>query len=39
MSGFVATSGKYEVFAPGDDTHVLFNDNNDITDLNIPKLI
>ena len=30
MSGFVATSGKYEVFAPGDDTHVLFNDNNDI---------
>ena len=30
MSGFAATSGKYEVFAPGDDTHVMFNDNNDI---------
>ena len=30
MSGFVATSGKYEVFAPGNDTHVMFNDNNDI---------
>ena len=30
MSGFVATSGKFEVFAPGDDTHVMFNDNNDI---------
>jgi len=30
MSGFVATSGKYEVFAAGDDTHVMFNDNNDI---------
>ena len=30
MSGFVATSGKYEVFAPGDDTAVLFNDNNDV---------
>ena len=30
MSGFAATSGKFEVFAPGDDTHVMFNDNNDI---------
>ena len=30
MSGFAATSGKYEVFAPGDDTHVMFNDNNDL---------
>ena len=30
MSGFVATSGKYEVFAPGDDTQVLFNDSNDV---------
>ena len=30
MSGFVATSGKYEVFAPGSDTQVLFNDNNDV---------
>ena len=29
MSGFAATSGKFEVFAPGDDTHVMFNDNND----------
>ena len=30
MSGFAATSGKFEIFAPGDDTHVMFNDNNDI---------
>ena len=30
MSGFAATSGKFEVFAPGDDTHVMFNDSNDI---------
>ena len=30
MSGFAATSGKFEVFAPGNDTHVMFNDNNDI---------
>ena len=30
MSGFVATSGKYEVFAPGSDTYVMFNDNNDV---------
>ena len=30
MSGFAATSGKFEVFAPGDDTQVMFNDNNDI---------
>ena len=30
MSGFVATSGKYEVFAPGSDTYVLFNDSNDV---------
>ena len=30
MSGFAATSGKYEVFAPGDDTEVMFNDNNDL---------
>ena len=30
MSGFVATSGKYEVFAPGSDTHVMFNDTQDI---------
>ena len=31
MSGFAATSGKYEVFAPGDDTEVMFNDNNDLS--------
>ena len=30
MSGFAATSGKFEIFAPGSDTHVMFNDNNDI---------
>ena len=30
MSGFAATSGKFEVFAPGDDTFVMFNDSNDI---------
>ena len=30
MSGFVATSGKYEVFAPGSDTYVMFNDSQDI---------
>ena len=30
MSGFSATSGKFEIFAPGSDTHVMFNDNNDI---------
>ncbi|MDP7368744.1 MAG: hypothetical protein QGH83_15985 [Candidatus Pacebacteria bacterium] len=30
MSGFVATSGKYEVYAPGSDTYVLFNDSQDI---------
>ena len=30
MSGFAATSGKFEVFAPGDDTYVMFNDSNDI---------
>ena len=30
MSGFVAATDKFEVFAPGDDTHVLFNDSNDI---------
>lgn len=30
MSGFVATSGKYEVFAPGSDTYVMFNDTQDI---------
>ena len=30
MSGFAATSGKFEIFAPGDDTQVMFNDNNDI---------
>jgi len=30
MSGFTATSGKYEVFAPGDNTQVLFNDTSDI---------
>ena len=30
MSGFVATSGKYEVFAPGSDTYVMFNDSNDV---------
>ena len=30
MSGFVATSGKYEVFAPGSDTYVLFNDSQDV---------
>ena len=30
MSGFAATSGKYEVFAPGSDTYVMFNDSNDI---------
>lgn len=30
MSGFAATSGKYEVFAPGSDTFVMFNDSNDI---------
>jgi hypothetical protein len=30
MSGFAATSGKFEIFAPGNDTQVMFNDNNDI---------
>ena len=30
MSGFAATSGKYEVFAPGSDTYVLFNDSQDV---------
>lgn len=30
MSGFVAISEKYEVFAPGSDTYVMFNDSNDI---------
>lgn len=30
MSGFVAGVGKYEVFSPGDDTYVLFNDSNNI---------
>ena len=30
MSGFAATSGKFEIFAPGSDTHVMCNDNNDI---------
>ena len=30
MSGFAAITDKFEVFAPGDDTQVLFNDSNDI---------
>ena len=30
MSGFVATSGKYEVFAPGADTQVMFNDSQNL---------
>ena len=30
MSGFAATSGKFEIFAPGNDTQVMFNDSNDI---------
>ena len=40
MSGFVATSGKYEVFAPGSDTYVMFNDTQDInavSGLTFPK--
>ena len=30
MTGFAAITDKFEVFAPGDDTQVLFNDSNDI---------
>ena len=30
MSGFLATSGKYEVFAPGSDTYVMFNVSQDL---------
>ena len=30
MSGFVATSGKYEVFSPGADTQVMFNDSQNL---------
>ena len=33
MSGFVATSGKYEVFSPGADTQVMFNDSQNLNDV------